>query len=58
VKNNPSFEFSQLLPRYRSAAGLTQDQLSVRSGLSARAVSDLERGLHRAPRRDNSEATG
>jgi predicted ATPase/DNA-binding CsgD family transcriptional regulator/DNA-binding XRE family transcriptional regulator len=58
VPDNRSLEFSQLLRQYRSAAGLTQDQLSVRSGLSARAVSDLERGLHRAPRRDTLKRLG
>jgi len=44
--------FAQLLRRYRRAAGLTQEQLAERAGLSARAVSDLERGENRAPRRD------
>ncbi|HLJ81454.1 MAG TPA: helix-turn-helix domain-containing protein [Ktedonobacterales bacterium] len=39
-----------LLKRYRLAAGLSQEALAARAGLSARAVSDLERGLHRAPR--------
>jgi predicted ATPase/DNA-binding XRE family transcriptional regulator len=41
-----------LLKRYRMAAGLTQEALAERADLSTRAVSDLERGLSRAPRYD------
>jgi predicted ATPase/DNA-binding XRE family transcriptional regulator len=41
-----------LLKRYRLAAGLTQEALAERAGLSTRAVSDLERGRSRAPRYD------
>jgi predicted ATPase/DNA-binding XRE family transcriptional regulator len=41
---------SFLLKRYRLAAGLSQEALAQRADLSARAISDLERGLHRAPR--------
>ncbi len=44
--------FGPLLKRYRVAAGLTQEALAERAGLSVRAVSDLERGLKRTPRRD------
>lgn len=40
---------SLLLKRYRMAAGLSQEALAHRADLSARAISDLERGLHRAP---------
>jgi predicted ATPase/DNA-binding XRE family transcriptional regulator len=43
--------FGPLLRRYRAAAGLTQEELAARAGLSVRAISDLERGLKR-PRRD------
>ena len=42
--------FPQLLKRYRVRAGLTQEGLAERSGLSTRAVSDLERGINRTPR--------
>lgn len=42
--------FPQLLKRYRVQAGLTQEGLAERSGLSTRAVSDLERGINRTPR--------
>jgi membrane protein implicated in regulation of membrane protease activity/DNA-binding XRE family transcriptional regulator len=41
-----------LLKRYRVAAGLTQEELAERAGLSVRAISDLERGLHRSPQRE------
>ena len=41
--------FGTLLRRYRRAAGLTQEELAERARLSARAVSDLERGARRAP---------
>src|SRR6516225_7318188 len=44
--------FGALLKRYRMAAGLTQEVLAERASLSTRAVSDLERGLSRAPRYD------
>src|SRR5947209_19657935 len=41
--------FAVLLRRYRVEAGLTQEELAERAGLSARAVSDLERGVNRKP---------
>lgn len=41
---------SLLLKRYRMAAGLSQEALAQRADLSTRAISDLERGLHRSPR--------
>ncbi len=44
--------FGALLKQYRLAAGLTQEALAERAGLSARAISDLERGVNRAPRQD------
>jgi predicted ATPase/DNA-binding XRE family transcriptional regulator len=47
--------FADLLRRSRRAAGLSQEELAERAGLSARAVSDLERGVNRAPRRDTLE---
>ena len=42
--------FGELLRRYREAASLTQEELAERAGLSARGISDLERGLRRLPR--------
>jgi transcriptional regulator with XRE-family HTH domain len=37
--------FGALLRRYREEAGLTQEALAERAGLSARGISDLERGI-------------
>jgi len=44
--------FAELLKRYRVAAGLTQEALAERGHLSARTISDLERGVYRAPQRE------
>ena len=43
--------FSDLLRKYRNAAGLTQGDLAERSGLSVDTISLLERGEHRRPHR-------
>jgi predicted ATPase/DNA-binding XRE family transcriptional regulator len=40
----------ELVRRRRIAAALSQEALAERAGLSVRAVSDLERGVHQAPR--------
>jgi len=44
--------FAQLLKHHRVAAGLTQEALAERAGLSARSISDMERGLRSAPYQD------
>jgi predicted ATPase/DNA-binding XRE family transcriptional regulator len=41
--------FGGLLRRWRVAAGLTQEALAERAGLSVEAISALERGARRAP---------
>lgn len=41
--------FGILLRRYRTLAGLTQESLAARAGISTRAVSDLERGINQTP---------
>ena len=41
--------FGLLLRQYRMAAGLSQNELGERAGLSRRGISDLERGVRRAP---------
>jgi len=41
--------FSALLRQYRLAAALSQESLAERAGLSARGISNLERGLRRRP---------
>jgi tetratricopeptide (TPR) repeat protein/transcriptional regulator with XRE-family HTH domain len=42
--------FGLLLSHYRRAAGLTQEELAERAGMSARGVADLERGARTRPR--------
>jgi tetratricopeptide (TPR) repeat protein/transcriptional regulator with XRE-family HTH domain len=44
-------EFGRLLAGFRLGSGLSQDELARRSGLSVRAVRDLERGQVEHPRR-------
>jgi transcriptional regulator with XRE-family HTH domain len=41
--------FGTLLRRLREASGLTQEDLAARAGLSAKGISDLERGARRRP---------
>src|SRR5262245_9072238 len=41
--------FGTSLRRQRIAAGLTQEELADRAGLSARGIQDLERGVRRTP---------
>jgi predicted ATPase/Tfp pilus assembly protein PilF len=43
-----------LLRSRRRAAGLTQEELAERSSLSARTISDLERGVYRTARKDTA----
>jgi predicted ATPase/transcriptional regulator with XRE-family HTH domain len=45
--------FGDLLHRFRVAAGLTQEALAAQAGMSTHSVSDIERGVHRAPRKDS-----
>ena len=47
--------FGALLRRYRTLAGLSQEALAARATVSTRAVSDLERGVNRAPRAETLE---
>lgn len=44
--------FGNLLRQYRLAAGLTQEALAERAGVSSKAVSELERDPDRTPRLD------
>lgn len=41
--------FAVLLKKYRVAAGLTQEELAEKAGISTRGISDLERGVRRTP---------
>jgi transcriptional regulator with XRE-family HTH domain len=45
-----------LLVQHRNAVGLTQEQLAERSGVSVRAISDLERGRSGNPQRRSVQA--
>src|SRR5215211_5795769 len=44
--------FGEQLRQRRQAAGLTQEELAARTGLSVRGLSDLERGARAIPRKD------
>ncbi len=48
--------FADLLRSYRAEAGLSQEEVAQRAQLSVNAVSALERGIRRAPRRQTVAA--
>ncbi|WP_424187715.1 ATP-binding protein [Actinokineospora sp. G85] len=48
--------FKDLLRGHRLRAGLTQEELAEGSGVSVRAISDMERGVARSPQRRTVEA--
>ena len=52
MATNQAQTFGALLKRHRLASGLTQSELAEKAGLSPEAVSALERGVNRAPRKD------
>ena len=54
VGEQAGLDFSGLLRRLRSGAGLTQEELAEAAGVSQRAVSDLERGINRTARKDTA----
>jgi predicted ATPase/DNA-binding XRE family transcriptional regulator len=47
--SRPTSTFSQVLRQLRTAASLSQETLAERAGVSLRGISDLERGVRRAP---------
>jgi transcriptional regulator with XRE-family HTH domain/tetratricopeptide (TPR) repeat protein len=49
-------DFAALLLRLRRAAGLTQEDLATRAGLSERSIRDIERGRVRTPQRRTAAA--
>ncbi len=53
---NGSTTFKALLHHYRVRAGLTQEELAEGSGVSVRAISDMERGVAKSPQRRTIEA--
>ncbi len=50
--STPPAGFGDLLRGHRRAAGLTQEALAERAGLSPRSISEMERGGEHVPRRD------
>jgi predicted ATPase/transcriptional regulator with XRE-family HTH domain len=54
MAEDPGASLAQLLKSLRINAGLTQEQLAEAAGVSARSVSDLERGINRTARRDTA----
>ena len=50
----PAVSFAELLKRLRTDAGLTQEDLAARAGVSPRAISDLERGINKTVRHGSS----
>jgi tetratricopeptide (TPR) repeat protein/transcriptional regulator with XRE-family HTH domain len=54
VTEQPAVNFAELLRRLRTDAGLTQEQLAERAGVSPRSISDLERGINKTARRDTT----
>jgi non-specific serine/threonine protein kinase len=56
VVGTPAPAFGALLRAARLAAGLSQEALAASAGVAVRTVSDLERGINHAPRRETLEA--
>jgi ABC-type transport system substrate-binding protein/transcriptional regulator with XRE-family HTH domain len=52
VASTTSLTFAELLRYHRMAAGLTQEELAALAQLSVDAISTLERGARRTPRKD------
>ncbi len=44
--------FGDVLRRYRLLAGLTQEELAERAGVSERSINGMERGVQHVPRKD------
>src|SRR5262249_13786341 len=54
VAEQPGLGFAGLLRQLRAEAKLTQEELAEAAGLSARSVSDWERGIHRTAHKDTA----
>src|SRR5690242_21410283 len=52
MASTSSLTFADLLRYHRTTAGLTQEELAARASLSVDAISTLERGTRRRPRKD------
>jgi tetratricopeptide (TPR) repeat protein/transcriptional regulator with XRE-family HTH domain len=54
VVEEPALTFAGLLRQLRAETRLTQEELAEAAGLSARSVSDLERGINRTARKETA----
>jgi class 3 adenylate cyclase/tetratricopeptide (TPR) repeat protein len=54
VAEDPGLSFAGLLRQLRAEAGLTQEELAEVAGVSARTVSDLERGVNRTAQKETA----
>ena len=54
AEQRSGLSFGDFLRQLRAGAGLTQRQLAESAGLSARAISDLERGINLTARRETT----
>jgi tetratricopeptide (TPR) repeat protein/transcriptional regulator with XRE-family HTH domain len=55
VEEHPGLGFAELLRQLRAEAQLTQEELAEAASLSARSVSDLERGIHSTAHKETAE---
>jgi transcriptional regulator with XRE-family HTH domain len=58
MAKQPALGFAGLLRQLRAEARLTQEELAMAAGLSLQSVSDLERGINRAPSEDTAALLG
>ncbi len=54
VAEQPASSFAGLLRQLRTGARLTQEELAAAAGVSARSVSNLERGINRTAHKDTA----
>src|SRR5215831_19237578 len=54
VTEQPALTFAGLLRQLRAGAKLTQEELATAAGVSARSVSNLERGINRTAHKDTA----
>ncbi|HTT50700.1 MAG TPA: helix-turn-helix domain-containing protein [Streptosporangiaceae bacterium] len=54
VAEQPALSFAGLLRQLRAGAKLTQEELAAAAGVSARSVSNLERGVNRTAHKDTA----
>ena len=54
VAEQSAVSFGGLLRRLRTAAGMTQEELAEAASVSARTISDLERGVNHTARKDTA----